>query len=320
MLQAILISILCGFVSAVLSGLFGQGSMLAALLFFVAPLPLMIAGLGWHPLIAALGALVGCLAMSFGLGSKAGLFFAAVVGLPSWLSCEVVLRLMVNRPADENARDYGLRLGVGIVGGIALYAVPVTLVGALAMNISYDSFNSVLRAFAEAAIRLLIESGHLQKEGIDVKSTAAIYATVMPTVIIFLVCITLVLSLYIAVRVVRKSERLPFVPGPLFLVALPKESLFVMVGSIGLATMTGWLGFIGACAVAALTFCFILTGLAVMHSKTLGRSDRGMILGAAWGSMLVFGLPALVFALIGAADAAFDLRRLSGGSSKTPNP
>ncbi len=57
-----------------------------------------------------------------------------------------------------------------------------------------------------------------------------------------------------------------------------------------------------------LALLLMLQGLAVIHSRLAGKSGRGLLLAAAWGSIFAFGFPALVFLGVGAADHLLDLR------------
>ena len=69
---------------------------------------------------------------------------------------------------------------------------------------------------------------------------------------------------------------------------------------------------------AALLAAYAMTGLAVLHVMTLGKAGRTMWLGSAYGSVLIFGWPVLVFALLGLADHALGLRQRFSPPPKPP--
>lgn len=311
MAQAILLSLVAGIASALLSGILSAGSMLGAVLFFVAPLPLIIAGLGWHPLMAALGGLVACALISAIFGPRIAFTYGAMVALPAWLACEALLRQFAGGVV-QGVADAGRRMGTGLLLPLAGFAVLVTLAGAFAISFDHQIFATLLVRVVDQAFRTLL-SGQALPPDTDLTRFAAIYAGMVPPVFTVILSFAFTVSLWLAVKITRKSERLPFEPPPLFLAWLPKEALFVLVGCLALTTVPGWLGFIGVTGTAALTFCFTVTGLAVLHMKTMGRSDRTLILGGVWASILIFTLPALIFALVGAFDTALDFRRLRGG-------
>ena len=311
--QAVFLSIAAGLASALLSGVLSPGSVLAALLFFVAPLPLLIVGLGWHPLIAALGALIGCILMSMGIGSKAALYYGAMVGLPAYLLAALMPRLM-QTPLAGDMEVAGRRIGAVLLGGIGAYAVAVTLVGALSIDTDHASFTRRLAATVETMFRGMFEGTTMPlPPGANLSDMAKLYAYIMPPMLTFLVAIALTLSLWLAVRIVQKSERLPFAPLPAYALSLPKEALFIFVGGMGLTQLGGYPGFVGKLVMVAAAFCLMLAGLSLLHYKTVGRNGRTIMLTGAWALLLITGLPAFIFAFAGALDAALDLRRRTGG-------
>jgi hypothetical protein len=63
---------------------------------------------------------------------------------------------------------------------------------------------------------------------------------------------------------------------------------------------------------------FALLGLAVLHVVTRHMNGRGFILGGMYGAIAVLGWPVLAAALLGIADAAFDLRARAGRPPSIP--
>lgn len=319
MAQAIFLSIVAGIASALLSGLLTPGSVLGALLMFVAPLPLMIAGLGWHPLVAALGALVGCLLMSFGMGSKAALIFGALVGLPAWLA-SLALPVVVRHGATLPRAGAGRWLGAAILGGIGLYAVVVPMAGALSIDTDHARFvQRLTRSVSELFQSMFEGAGTPLPGGGKPVDFAQLYALMLPPMLTFLICTMLSLSLWLAVRIVQRSERLPFPSVPAYTLCLPKAAPFVFVIGMVLSSVVGYVGLLGLLIMVASSFALMMAGLSWLHYRTLGRGDRPIILGTAWALLLLMGLPGLVYTVLGALDAALDFRRPKDGSTH-PNP
>lgn len=317
MAKAIVLSILAGVASALLSGILSAGSVLGAVLFFLAPLPLIIAGIGWHPLLAALGGATACALVSAFFGPRIAMTFGAMVALPAWLLSEGVLRHFAGG-AVRGVADAGRRLGAGMLLPLAFYAALVTLAGALAISFDHQHFAALLVRVVDQAFRTLLSGQALPPET-DLTRFAAIYAGMVPPIFATILSFALTISLWLAVKITAKSGQLPFEPPPVFLAWLPREALFVFVGCLAMTYVPGWLGFIGVVGTAALTFAFALTGLAVVHRNTMGLSYRAMLLGGVWASILIFTLPALIFAVVGALDAVFDFRRLRSGGPSNPN-
>src|SRR3954469_18000940 len=84
MIVIILIALAAGTASALMFASIISGALISLLLFYLAPLPLMVAALGWGPLAAT----VGGIAAATGLGAIFGLpyclAFVLTVALPAW--------------------------------------------------------------------------------------------------------------------------------------------------------------------------------------------------------------------------------------------
>src|SRR5260221_12281200 len=84
MIAIVLIAIAAGSASALMFASIISGALISLVLFYLAPLPLMVAALGWGPLSATIGGI----ASATGLGAIFGLpycmAFVAMVWLPAW--------------------------------------------------------------------------------------------------------------------------------------------------------------------------------------------------------------------------------------------
>ena len=84
MIAIMLIAMAAGCASALMFASIISGALISLLLFYLAPLPLMVAALGWGPLSATIGGI----AAATGLGAIFGLpyciAFVVMVALPAW--------------------------------------------------------------------------------------------------------------------------------------------------------------------------------------------------------------------------------------------
>src|SRR4051812_43941878 len=91
MMTTILIALAAGCASALMFASIISGALISLVLFYLAPLPLMVAGLGWGPL----GAIIGGIAAAIGLGAIFSLpyciAFVVTVALPAWWLGHLVL-------------------------------------------------------------------------------------------------------------------------------------------------------------------------------------------------------------------------------------
>src|SRR5476649_2412281 len=99
MIAIVLIGLAAGCASALMFASIISGALISLLLFYLAPLPLMVVALGWGPL----GATIGGICAATGLGVMFGLpyciAFVVTVALPAWWLGHLGL---LGRPLDHN--------------------------------------------------------------------------------------------------------------------------------------------------------------------------------------------------------------------------
>src|SRR4051794_39567943 len=84
MTAIILIAIVAGCASALMFASIVSGALISLVLFNLAPLPLMVAGLGWGPLTASIGGIAAAVGLGTVFGFAYCIAFALTVGLPAW--------------------------------------------------------------------------------------------------------------------------------------------------------------------------------------------------------------------------------------------
>ena len=101
MIAIILIALAAGSASALMFASIISGALISLVLFYLSPLPLMVAALGWGPLAATIGGI----AAASGLGAMFGLpycvAFALTVALPAWWLGHLAL---LGRPVARQRR------------------------------------------------------------------------------------------------------------------------------------------------------------------------------------------------------------------------
>src|SRR5476649_2033955 len=104
MITIVLIALAAGSASALMFASTISGALISLLLFYLAPLPLMVAALGWRPLSAAIGGI----SAASGLGAIFGLpyciAFVLTVALPAWWLGHLVL---LGRPVASASAGNG---------------------------------------------------------------------------------------------------------------------------------------------------------------------------------------------------------------------
>lgn len=310
--QAILVAAVAGLASALLSGILTPGNVSFVLLVFLAPLPLFIAGLGWHAYVAALGGLLATLAINVSLGTRPSLAFLGSIALPTFALCYAADRLFGR--ADAAMRHPGIdlgRLAIGAIIGVALILVATTIT----IEPDYAEFQRRLRGMVETIVR-----GMLSQPGQAVPAEQAAMITDMMTRLMLplsggLVITTLTISGTLGLQIAERANRLAWRRPDFRSFRLPGGAL-ILFGLALLATMIGgYTSVFAEIVLIGLAFMFMLQGLAVMHARMAGKEGKVFIIAGAWVLIIVLGLPALVFVGIGMADHLADFRRPKSGQS-----
>lgn len=308
-----------GLVSALLFAVITTGNTLALLLYFVAPLPILLAALGWNHRAGLVAALVGSAVIAVVFRPVAGLAFLISVAVPAWWYAYLAL---LARTDETGTEWYPLgRLLVWIAG----VSAGLTLAGAMTLGGTYEEF---VRAFMRA-VRIIETINPRAFEGLtgdaraqSIAELARLLAFLAPPVSAATGVGMAVLLVWSAAKITAVSDRLPR-PWP----ALPDTEMpRTTMAILGIATVLGVLldGFAGLGArsvAAALLMAYCLQGLAVIHVLTRGMSGRtGMLAGVYIIFVVLPGWPVLLYAVVGLADAVFGLRARKRGRGPPLRP
>jgi hypothetical protein len=314
MIQIVLVGLGAGAASALLFASVASGSPLSVILFYLAPLPILIAAIGWShwsALIAALAAAIGLTAV-FG-----SLFFLIAfllgVGLPAWWLG--YLSLLARADGNGNVEWYPAGQLVlwcaAIAAGMVIVAIPN-------FGLDEEQFRAGLRRAFE---RVLRDQGRGPSgSALDVTSDSGkrlidLLVIIMPLAAAVLATVTSSVNLYLAGRVVKVSGRLkrpwPDLPD----IRFPLAAHFSFAGALGLSFMPGLAGTMGGIVAAALITAYAILGFAVLHAITRNVGGRSFILAGAYLAALIIGWPVLVMTLLGLADAIFDFRKRVGAGT-----
>lgn len=318
MQQIVFLGVAAGLASALLYGGLTPGWVLLAPLLFVAPAPLLIVGIGWHPLVAALGALFGCIAISAFIGSKLALSYGLMIGLPAWLLSLGVTRLMRSMPPGTAPAVAGRVFATYVLGGIASFSALAIVGGAIALSPDYAVFEARLAAVFQ---KMLVDFSRMQDPNMDsvaLGRMAQTFVRIFVPMSAIIVALSLTFSLWLAVRALIRNERLPFAALPAYSLSFGKDVLFWLAGALLVAQAGGFLGLLGAALTGTVVFILMLNGLALVHYRTLGHEGRSFMLWATWAALVLIAPAALLFSIAGLVDALFDLRQ--NGGPKNLNP
>lgn len=340
MIQVLLTGMGAGAAAALLFASVTSGAALSVVLFYLAPLPIMIVALGWShwAALAAAAAAAGLLASTFGTFFL-GLFLTSV-GAPAWWLGYLAL---LGRPAGAKSAPPvpvtpAPRVGPEQAqmewyppGRLVLWAA---LIGAAVTAGALTTFGSDEAAIRHTLRDVLGQVLHpLSASPADVPQTVPgadaqgdtagppvaapdddadhvvdLLAALLPPSAAVIAALTQVANLWLAALIVRLSGRLRCPWPDLTALSLPPLAAGLYGAALCAVMVPGLTGLIAGLFAASLTIAFAMVGLSVMHAGTRGMHGRAAALWGAYGCIFLLIWPLGVMTLVGVAETLFDLR------------
>jgi hypothetical protein len=311
MLRIGLIGIGAGAAAALLFASVASGAWLSVVLFYLAPLPILIAAIGWSQWAGLIAAVTGAVGLFLFFGGVFFFAFLAGAGVPAWWLGYLA---MLARPVGSNGGAPNLEWYPPgrLVTWAALLAVLVVLAAIPNFGTDAASFRAGMHAALTHVLRLETDTPAGSTVAVPgVNNTGRLIdflVAAVPPAAAVLATVTNVLNLWLAARVVKYSGLLkrpwPQLPAMTF----PKPILALLALALVLSFAGGLIGIVAGVLAAGLTMAYGLLGFAVLHALTQGMGSRAFVLGGAYAAVLVFGWPVLALCLLGTIEAAFDLR------------
>lgn len=299
-----------GCASALLFAVSAETSPLAMALAYLAPLPIMIATLGWGLDAGAVAGAVSVVALGLLAEPLSGLMFAASVAAPAWaLAAFAVTPIgrFLPRGSDPSGR--------ATVGAIVMFAAAIGVLGAAAVLTSvivvYGGYAEGAKKAAVAIATLIGDAFEGGPEGVSARALAEALVRFGPAAIAASTLLMLCVNLYAAARSTQLSHGLkrawPDLPTSLSLPwPLGVLTAACAAGAYALpAPASQYLSIVAG----GLGGAFILQGLAVAHALSRGLRMRPVMLVALYACCLLraqYILP--VVAVLGLVDAFAGLR------------
>jgi hypothetical protein len=320
MIAIVLIALAAGSASALMFASIISGALISLLLFYLAPLPLMVAAIGWGPLSAVIGGIAASLGLGAIFGFNYCIAFAVAVAVPGWWLGHLVL---LGRPgaagaaAGNGAAPPQLEwYPVGrILLWIAGFAALTTIAALLTLGTDATAIADSLR---RGLTRIFSSPG--EPSAAELEQWVNALVTMAPIAAAAVALPTLTLNLWLAARITATSGRLHRPWPDLRTAALPSLTLAALCVAAALTFAGGMVALLAKVITSALMMAYAFTGFAVLHTITLALKSRVFWLGSAYAVVVLFVWPALGIVVLGLADAVFGLRQRYWRSRPPPLP
>jgi hypothetical protein len=319
-LQIGLIGLGAGAASALLFASVLSGSFLSVVLFYLAPLPVLIAAIGWSHWAGLAAALTAALGLALAFGTFFFPAFLISVGLPAWWLGYLALLARPGVSAGEFEWYPPGRLVVwaAILGALVIMAALPQFGG------NEAAIQATLRSGFERMLRLQMHippGESLTVPGVsDPDRLIEILVAVLPPGAAVLTTMTQLLNLWLAARIVKISGRLKRPWPDLADMRFPAATPFVLAAAIAGSFLPDVVGVACTLVVATLLVAYAALGFAVLHGITRRLQSRGIVLVGVYTAVAIFGWPILLVALLGLIDIALDLRTRIAAMRGPPAP
>jgi hypothetical protein len=310
MIAIILIGLAAGCASALMFASIISGALISLLLFYLAPLPLMVAALGWGPIAATIGGIVAASGLGAIFGLPYCIAFAITVALPAWWLGHLAL---LGRPLPDAAPGDGAAPAAPEfewypVGRILLWIATFAALTTIAAMLTLGSDAETITAALRRGLTRILGARDAASSG-DIERWVAALAIIAPAAATIVAMMTLTLNLWLAARITATSGRLHRPWPDLKSAELPPMTLVALSVALAFCFIAGLVAMFAQIATAALMMAYALTGFAVLHTVTLTLKSRLFWLCCAYAIVVTFGWPVLAMIALGLADAIFGIRQ-----------
>jgi hypothetical protein len=332
-----LTAIAAGMASAAAAMALLTGAFLTIGIVYMAPLPMLMAGLALGPRAATIAVLTGVATMGFAGGTALAGLFAVVHGVPTWAVVRLALSPRIGgggaggtaTAKGGTAADAWMAPG-WIVGALAVFAAG--LVALVAIAVSNVGLSEFVAQYLEQAMRALgpgaksTGGGELAPlfgmEPISpeqfARATTPLFPGTAATSWVVMVTVNAVVAQGLLVRIGHNRRPSPSYVG----LDLPMWMSWPLVGAALMALVgPGQWEYVGRNLAMVLALPYFFLGLAVVHTAARRVSATTLLLVAFYLVMVMSIWAALVVVGIGIVEQWFGLRgRFGPGLNRNDDP
>jgi hypothetical protein len=322
MIAIILIALAAGSASALMFASMVSGALISLVLFYLAPLPLMMAALGWGPLCAAIGGIGAATGLGVIFSLPYCIAFAITVALPAWWLGHLAL---LGRPATAHAAAGNGATPVTPdlewypVGRILLWIAGFAALTTMAALLTLGADAATITGTLRKGLLLILGPRDPGTTG-EIEQVIDALVAIAPAAAATVAMMTLTLNLWLATTITSTSGRLHRPRPELKSAALPPMTLAALSVAVAFCFVGGLPAILAQIVATALTMAYALTGFAVLHTLTLALKSRALWLGVTYVIVAMLVWPVLAMAVLGVADAIFGIRQRYRQSRPPPLP
>jgi hypothetical protein len=312
MAKNLLIAAAAGCASALMFASIVSGALVSLPLFYLAPLPLMVAAMGWGPTSAAIGGALAGAGLGGTFGPSYSAAFVLTVALPAWWLGHLVL---LGRPVTTDAPQGTGAAPAGpptvdwfplgrILIWIVCFAALTTSAALLMLGSDASTITDTLRHGLQRIVNAQdAESRDRSTEMVDA------FVAIAPAAAATIAMTTLTLNVWLAAKVTAASNLLRRPWPDLKTTTLPPMALVATAVALALCFTGGLPAILAQIVTACLMMAYALVGFAVLHTITLTLRNRGLWLASVYAVVVMFVWPVITMIGIGIADAIFGFRQ-----------
>jgi hypothetical protein len=319
MMTNILIAIAAGIASATMFASIVSGALVSLMLFYLAPLPLMVTALGWGSAAALVGGAVAAIGIGAMFGLNYMMAFALTIALPAWWLGHLALlaRPVSNDPQLASMAPALDWYPVGrLLVWIAVFASLTTMSALFTLGTDAETIGAALRR----GLMRIVSGGVTESREPGTERAVDMLATIAPGAATMIAMLALSLNLWLAAKITATSQRLRR-PWPNFtMIKMPSGVMGAVVVAILLSFAGGLAAIFSQIISASLMMAYAMTGFATLHIVTQALSGRALILGGVYAATLFVGWPVIGMIGLGLADAAFGIRERYLAKRSLPAP
>jgi hypothetical protein len=314
----LLIGIGAGLVAAALFASLANNSMLAATLFYLTPLPILLAGIGWGVRAAQIAFATAALLVAIVLNLTSCVAFSLCIGLPGVVLSYLMLLRREHPPGTPGGVS---RTGASpavewyplgrIIAWASLMAGGLVAVGLMILGGDGEGYRQAVKTmFDENALKQLqtLLGADFSQQQFE-RFVERFTRYVLPAFAAAFWLLIMLVNLWLAAKSATISGQLAR-PMPSFAeIDYPPLLLAGFAAAAGLSLAPGLAGLAGTAFFGGFSCAYLILGLAVLHVVAAGSQLKLLMLGLLYTGLFLTPWVAPILVLIGLAEPFLQLRR-----------